>query len=59
MAQEFLAGGKNSANQSGRRNRELRRRGNLSWLQIPTHSGQVFRNDAGRGSDLKPAVIPR
>ena len=24
-------------------------------LQIPTHSGQVFRIDAGRDSDLKPA----
>jgi hypothetical protein len=28
-------------------------------LQIPTHSGQVFRIDAGRDSDLKPATIPR
>ena len=27
-------------------------------LQIPTHSGQVFRIDAGRDSDLKPATIP-
>jgi hypothetical protein len=27
-------------------------------LQIPTHSGQVFRRDAGRDSDLKPATIP-
>ena len=27
-------------------------------LQIPTHSGQVFRDDAGRDSDLKPATIP-
>jgi hypothetical protein len=27
-------------------------------VQIPTHSGQVFRIDAGRDSDLKPATIP-
>jgi hypothetical protein len=27
-------------------------------LQIPTHSGQVFRFNAGRDSDLKPATIP-
>ena len=26
--------------------------------EIPTHSGQVFRSDAGRDSDLKPATIP-
>jgi hypothetical protein len=27
-------------------------------VQIPTHSGQVFRRDADRDSDLKPATIP-
>ena len=27
-------------------------------VQIPTHSSQVFRSDAGRDSDLKPATIP-
>jgi len=27
-------------------------------LQIPTHSGQGFRREAGRDSDLKPATIP-
>jgi hypothetical protein len=27
-------------------------------LQIPRHSGQVFRSDADRDSDLKPATIP-
>jgi hypothetical protein len=27
-------------------------------LQIPTEAGQVFRRDAGRRSDLKPAAIP-
>jgi len=27
-------------------------------LQIPTHSGQVFRIDAGRDSDLMPATVP-
>jgi hypothetical protein len=28
------------------------------WVQIPTHSGQIFRSDAGQDSDLKPATIP-
>jgi hypothetical protein len=27
-------------------------------MQIPTHSGQAFRRDAGRDSDLMPATIP-
>jgi len=27
-------------------------------MQIPTHSGQGFRREAGRDSDLKPATIP-
>jgi hypothetical protein len=27
-------------------------------LKIPTHSGQVFRRDAGQDSDLMPATIP-
>jgi hypothetical protein len=27
-------------------------------VQIPTHSGQVFRFDAGRDSDLMPATVP-
>ena len=27
-------------------------------LQIPTHSGQVFRFDVGRNSDLMPATVP-
>jgi hypothetical protein len=27
-------------------------------VQIPPHSGQVFRREAGRDSDLKPATIP-
>ncbi len=27
-------------------------------VQIPTHSGQVFRIDAGRDSDLMPATVP-
>jgi hypothetical protein len=27
-------------------------------VQIPTHSGQAFRRDAGRDSDLMPATIP-
>jgi hypothetical protein len=27
-------------------------------LRIPTQSGRVFRFDAGRDSDLKPATIP-
>ena len=28
-------------------------------LQIPTHSSQGFRREAGRDSDLKPATVPR
>jgi hypothetical protein len=28
-------------------------------LRIPIYSGRVFRREAGRGSDLKPASIPR
>jgi hypothetical protein len=31
----------------------------LRQVQIPTHSGQVFRFEAGGDSDLKPATIPR
>jgi hypothetical protein len=27
-------------------------------VQIPTHSGQVFRFEAGRDSDLMPATVP-
>jgi hypothetical protein len=27
-------------------------------VRIPTHSGRVFRFEAGRDSDLKPATIP-
>jgi hypothetical protein len=27
-------------------------------MRIPTQSGRVFRFDAGRDSDLKPATIP-
>jgi hypothetical protein len=27
-------------------------------VRIPTQSGRVFRFDAGRDSDLKPATIP-
>jgi hypothetical protein len=27
-------------------------------VRIPTHSGRVFRFDAGRDSDLKPATVP-
>ena len=27
-------------------------------MRIPTQSGRVFRFDAGRDSDLKPAMIP-
>jgi hypothetical protein len=29
-----------------------------AWLRIPTQSGRVFRDEVGRGSDLKPATIP-
>jgi len=27
-------------------------------MRIPTHSGRAYRFEAGRGSDLKPAIIP-
>ena len=29
-----------------------------SRVRIPTQAGRVFRREAGRGSDLKPATIP-
>ena len=28
-------------------------------MRIPIYSGRIFRREAGRGSDLKPASIPR
>jgi hypothetical protein len=28
-------------------------------VRIPIYSGQVFRREAGRRSDLKPATIPK
>ncbi len=31
----------------------------LELVRIPIYSGRVFRREAGRGSDLKPASIPR
>jgi len=27
-------------------------------LQIPTQAGRVFRDEAGRGSGMKPARVP-
>ena len=32
--------------------------GLVAILRIPTQAGRVFRREAGRGSDLKPATIP-
>jgi len=31
----------------------------INMVRIPIYSGRVFRREAGRGSDLKPASIPR
>jgi hypothetical protein len=31
----------------------------FTGMLIPTHSGQVFRFDAGHRSELKAATIPR
>jgi hypothetical protein len=36
----------------------LPRFGNLSEVQIPIQSGQPFRSEVGRDSDLKPAIVP-
>jgi hypothetical protein len=38
--------------------REIAMPKDILCVQIPTHSGQVFRFEAGRASDLKPATIP-
>jgi len=40
----------------------LRNKGYVEYpskLRIPTQAGRVFRREAGRGSDVKPATVPR
>jgi len=29
-----------------------------TYMQIPTQAGRVFRDEAGRGSGMKPATVP-